>query len=119
MPTRFPFFLALALVVLFLLGPGCPAGAEKKGKPLGPIAASGAKSTHGPYAAGACDACHARSDPDDPGPAKATNDVCIGCHEEFSTGTSVRLDRSTHPIDGAPCIGCHNPHNARKPKLQM
>jgi predicted CXXCH cytochrome family protein len=119
MPTRSPFFLALALVALFALGPGCPAGAERKGTVLAPIAASEAKSTHGPYAQGACDTCHARNDPDDPGPGKAPNAVCIGCHEEFSDAKAVRLDRSLHPVNDAPCIGCHNPHNARKPKLQM
>jgi len=34
-------------------------------------------------------------------------------------GAAVRLDRSIHPVNDAPCTGCHNPHNARKPKLQM
>jgi predicted CXXCH cytochrome family protein len=114
MPTRFAALLVLALA----LGPGCPAGAEKKG--LAPVAAAEAKSTHGPYAAGACETCHERHDARNPGAVlKASNELCIECHEEFAHGTPVRLDRSIHPVSDAPCTGCHNPHNARKPKLQL
>lgn len=87
---------------------------------LAPIGAGEAKSTHGPYASGACETCHERHDAADPGRAvSASNEVCVGCHEEFAPGGPVRLDRSIHPVNDAPCIGCHNPHNARKPKLQM
>ena len=96
----------------------CPSGAEKK--QLAPIDKREAKSTHGPYSAGACEACHERHDAADPGVAvKPTNALCIGCHEEFSATGAVRLDRSIHPVTDAPCVGCHNPHNARKPKLQL
>jgi predicted CXXCH cytochrome family protein len=115
MPTRLAAFLSLALVAL---GPGCPAGAEKKR--LAPVEAREAKSTHGPYGAGACETCHERHDAANPGAAvKVTNDLCVGCHEEFTMGKPVRLDRSSHPVNDAPCVGCHNPHNARKPKLQL
>ncbi len=115
MPTRVAALLALALAAL---GPGCPAGAEKKG--LAPVDAREARSTHGPYGAGACETCHERHDAAHPGAAvKVTNELCTSCHEEFTTGTPVRMDRSIHPVNDAPCVGCHNPHNARKPKLQL
>lgn len=114
MPTRFAVVLSLALVAL---GPGCPAGAEKT--KLAPVEAREAKSTHGPYGAGACETCHERHDAGNPGRATASNALCVGCHEEFGAGTPVRMDRTVHPVNSAPCLGCHNPHNARKPKLQL
>jgi predicted CXXCH cytochrome family protein len=87
---------------------------------LAPIAAAEARSTHGPFSSGACETCHERHDAANPGRAvSASNQVCVGCHEEFGVGTPVHLDRSVHPVNDAPCTGCHNPHNARKPKLQM
>ncbi len=90
------------------------------GRRLAPIGAAEARSTHGPYASGACETCHERHDAADPGRVvSAANQVCVGCHEEFGAGTPVQLDRSRHPVNDAPCTGCHNPHNARKPKLQM
>jgi predicted CXXCH cytochrome family protein len=87
---------------------------------LAPIDAGEAKSTHGPYASGACEACHERHDAANPGRAvKADDAACVGCHEEFAAASQVRLDRAVHPASQGPCTGCHNPHNARKPKLQM
>jgi predicted CXXCH cytochrome family protein len=109
---------AALLWLVAALGPGCPSGAENAR--LAPIPAREAKSVHGPYGAGACEACHERHDARSPGRAvRTSNDVCIGCHEEFGAGAAVRLDRSIHPVNDAPCTGCHNPHNARKPKLQL
>jgi predicted CXXCH cytochrome family protein len=118
MRVRFAAFLFLVLA----LGPGCPSRGESRGgnPRLAPIDAREAKSTHGPYAQGACEACHERHGAADPGRAvKTSNASCVDCHEEFAVGTAVRLDHSTHPVNDAPCTGCHNPHNARKPKLQM
>jgi predicted CXXCH cytochrome family protein len=112
-----PRFVALLWLVA-ALGPGCPSGAENRR--LAPVAAREAKSTHGPYGSGACETCHERHDARDPGRAvRASNAVCVGCHEEFAGTAAVRLDRSIHPVNDAPCTGCHNPHNARKAKLQL
>jgi len=114
MRSRFAALICLVAA----LGPGCPSGAEDKR--LAPIAARDARSTHGPYGAGACETCHERHEAANPGRAvRGSNASCTGCHEEFAAGAAVRLDRSIHPVNDAPCTGCHNPHNARKPKLQM
>lgn len=109
---------ALLSIGAVALGPGCPSGAEKKR--LAPVERREAKSTHGPFGAGACETCHERHDAANPGAAlKVTNELCIDCHEEFAGGGPVRMDRSLHPVNDAPCTSCHNPHNARKPKLQL
>ena len=102
--------------------PGVEKGVEARagGGRLAPVEAREAKSTHGPYGSGACETCHERHDAANPGRAVKANDAaCVGCHEEFAAGSQVRLDRAVHPVSDAPCTGCHNPHNARKPKLQM
>jgi predicted CXXCH cytochrome family protein len=77
-----------------------------------------AVSTHGPYEAGACDTCHERANAKNPGRAvKVTNDLCYDCHDDFKTGSAVKLEKSKHPSGSAACTSCHNPHNSRKRKL--
>ncbi len=101
---------ALALVA-------APARAENK---LAPIPKADAMSTHGPFEQGACDTCHQRSDPANPGAAvKASNDLCFECHDEFKGSAQVRMDRTKHPKSSAACTGCHNPHNSKKKKLRL
>ena len=103
---------ALAVALAAALSPR-PARA---GSRLAPIPKDEAVVVHGPYEAGACDTCHARNDPRDPGPAAVTNETCLGCHDEFNGKAPVRIERGTHTTRGT-CTGCHNPHNSRKRKL--
>jgi predicted CXXCH cytochrome family protein len=86
---------------------------------LGPVPKAEQVSTHGPYAQGACEACHDRKDPKDPGPASPSDEACISCHDDFAGKASrVKTDKGRHPDGkGMKCVECHNPHNARKPKL--
>lgn len=85
---------------------------------LGPLPPSEQVSTHGPFAQGACAACHERDDPRDPGPASPADAACIACHDDFSGTARVKTDRGRHPDSrGTRCVDCHNPHNARKAKL--
>ncbi len=79
-----------------------------------------AVSTHGPYEAGACDTCHERSNPKNPGRAlKVTNELCFDCHDDFKKSSAVKLEKMKHPGGSAQCTNCHNPHNSRKRKLLM
>lgn len=90
------------------------------GKDLSPISGDDAVSTHGPFEMGACDTCHARRDPRDPGPASVTNDTCFGCHDDFKGGKPVKMDKAVHPaVKGTACLSCHAPHNSRKRKLLL
>lgn len=85
---------------------------------LGPVPPDDAVSTHGPFEMGACDTCHARRDPRNPGPAAVTNDTCFNCHDDFKGGKAVKMDKAVHPaVKGAACLSCHAPHNSRKRKL--
>ena len=85
-----------------------------------PIPASEATSTHGPYEMGACDTCHQRSDPKNPGAAvKVSNDLCFDCHDEFRGSAPVKMESSVHPKTSATCTLCHNPHNSKKKKLRL
>jgi predicted CXXCH cytochrome family protein len=79
-----------------------------------------AVSTHGPYEAGACDTCHERANAKDPGKAlKVTNDLCFDCHDDFKSGSAVKLEKTKHPSGSVACTKCHNPHNSRKRKLLL
>lgn len=105
-----------ALAVLALGATTARAGNER----LAPIPRTEATSTHGPYEMGACDTCHQRQDPANPGAAvKATNDLCTDCHEEFAGGAPVKMENAVHPLAKAACTLCHNPHNSRKKKLRL
>jgi predicted CXXCH cytochrome family protein len=86
---------------------------------LGPVPKDEQVSIHGPFAQGACEACHDRKDPKDPGPASPADDACAACHDDFAKGAArVKTDKGRHPDGkGMRCVECHNPHNARKPKL--
>jgi hypothetical protein len=94
-------------------------GSRATGSPLAPLPRSEARSIHGPYAAEACDACHERRDPSDPGAAVAGG-ACTGCHDDFRGTEPVVIGRSVHPAGaGASCTSCHNPHNSSKQKLLL
>lgn len=87
---------------------------------LAAVPAAQAVSTHGPYEAGACDTCHERADPKNPGAAlKVSNELCFDCHDDFKTDKAVKLDQMKHPSGKTACTACHNPHNSRKRKLLM
>lgn len=114
MPKRLAVLLAFAFA-LAVAGP-----ARAIANRLAPIPEREAKSTHGPFQMGACDTCHQRNDPRNPGAAvKVSNDLCFDCHDEFRGAAPVKMDRAVHPKTSAACTTCHNPHNSRKPKLRM
>lgn len=107
----------LAPLVVVLLA---AALARAEGSRLAPVPKADAVSTHGPYEMGACETCHQRSDPANPGPAlEVTNALCFECHEEFKGTTPVRMEHALHPSTPAACTTCHNPHNSRKKKLRL
>lgn len=106
---------AVLAAALLALAPAARAGAAR----LAPLPRAEAVVVHGPYEQGACDACHARGDPRDPGPATASKEACLACHDEFGGTAPVRIGKGrSHPIKGE-CVGCHNPHNSRKRKLLL
>jgi len=71
--------------------------------------------THAPFEDGDCSLCHKNKDPKDPGPITGSvNEVCFGCHEDFQ---KVLAGKSSHAAAKESCVSCHNPHNARLPKL--
>ena len=47
----------------------------------------------------------------------ANGKLCLKCH--VATQETVKKPFVHTPVKQLQCIGCHNPHNARKPKLQM
>ena len=105
---------ALALLQLTAVATGA---AEKR---LAPLPREQATVVHGPYEQGACETCHARADQKDPGPARVTNDTCLGCHDEFSGTAPVKLGQGkSHPSGKGPCTACHNPHNSARKKLLL
>jgi predicted CXXCH cytochrome family protein len=106
---------AVLAATLLALAPAALAGDAR----LAPLPPEEAVVVHGPYEQGSCDACHTRADAKDPGPATATKETCLGCHDEFGGKAPVRIGKGKHhPIKGE-CIGCHNPHNSRKKKLLL
>jgi predicted CXXCH cytochrome family protein len=104
-----------ATLALLLVGAATASAAAGR---LAPLPKAEAVVSHGPYEMGACDTCHERADPRNPGPASATNETCLGCHEEFNGSAPVKMDRGTHITRGT-CTGCHSPHNSRKKKLLL
>ncbi len=109
---------AALVVIAGLVGAaGVARGADPR---LAPIPRDQAVSSHGPFAMGACETCHARRDPRNPGPASISNDTCFECHDEFKDGAPVKTDAALHPRSGAmSCVGCHTPHNSRNRKLLL
>ncbi|BDG02696.1 cytochrome c3 family protein [Anaeromyxobacter oryzae] len=108
---------ALLVVGVLLCAAGVARGADRR---LAPIPRDQAVSSHGPFEMGACDTCHARNDPRNPGPASVTNDACFECHDEFRGSAPVKMERALHPRAGATnCVGCHTPHNSRNRKLLL
>jgi predicted CXXCH cytochrome family protein len=106
--------LLAAAVIALAAGPARGAGR------LAPIPRDQAVSSHGPFEMGACETCHARGDPRNPGPAPLANDTCFGCHDEFTEGRPVKLEKAAHPATAAThCVGCHTPHNSRHRKLLL
>lgn len=94
--------------------------ARAENKRLAPVPRTEAASTHGPYEMGACDTCHQRPDPRNPGAAvKMTNELCTDCHDEFAGSAPVKMEKAVHPAVKASCTLCHNPHNSRKKKLRL
>ncbi len=115
MPTRF-VYLAAACAVALVAGAAVRAGENR----LAPIPPREATSTHGPYEMGACETCHERHDARNPGAAlKVSNDLCFECHDEFKSGTPVKMESAVHPSTKASCTLCHNPHNSKKKKLRL
>ncbi len=107
-----PVLLAAALA---LAAPAARAQANR----LAPVPRDQATVVHGPYEQGACDACHARADQKDPGPAAVTKETCLACHDEFGGKAPVRIGKGkAHPVKGE-CTSCHNPHNSKKKKLLL
>jgi predicted CXXCH cytochrome family protein len=112
---RLPQSAVLVLAALALAAPAARAGESR----LAPLPKEQAVVVHGPYEQGACDACHARADQKDPGPATVTKETCLACHDEFGGKAPVRIGKGkNHPVKGE-CTGCHNPHNSKKKKLLL
>jgi predicted CXXCH cytochrome family protein len=107
---------ALAAGTLLLTAVPTVAGENK----LAPLPKDQAVVVHGPYEQGACETCHERADQKDPGPAKVTNETCLGCHDEFAGTAPVKVGKGrSHPSNKGTCTACHNPHNSRKKKLLL
>jgi hypothetical protein len=105
-----------ALAALLALAAGPVLAANPR---LAPLPKGEALVVHGPYEQGACDTCHERADPKNPGPAAVTKETCLACHDEFGGTAPVRIGKGkNHPIKGE-CTGCHNPHNSAKKKLLL
>jgi predicted CXXCH cytochrome family protein len=106
MAARHAFAAGAALLLA-----STPVGAAPRG--LAPIPRGEAVSTHGPFEAGECKACHAGTNAR-PGKVRVSgNALCFECHEEFKKPVA------SHTDDPGACTGCHSPHNARKPKLVL
>lgn len=83
------------------------------------------KFIHGPVEAGMCDTCHDPHGSQNEGQLlKATNDLCLSCHEQISRQKHVVTVSAGqgHPLSGKDdpskkssgrkmsCTSCHNPH---------
>jgi len=86
---------------------------------------------HAPTAAGDCTICHSPHASNEKFFLhKKTNELCIGCHKEQSSGKHVIASYvfgSSHPVDGKinplktgdnfSCISCHSPHAGNTKEL--
>ncbi len=92
------------------------------------------KWSHGPYAAGECNRCHALSASLGLGKRggskrKATvnmssvggrllapaEELCLGCHDTKSVEVADQRNLRLHgPVASGLCIGCHNPHQSAR-----
>jgi predicted CXXCH cytochrome family protein len=109
---------AVPPVLALLLLAAAPAEAEDNR--LAPLPRDQATVVHGPYEQGACETCHERADPKNPGAAKVSDEGCLACHDEFAGKAAVRIGKGkSHPTGKGTCTGCHNPHNSKKKKLLL
>jgi predicted CXXCH cytochrome family protein len=63
-------------------------------------------SSHAPYEAGQCSACHEKRGPN-PGTPGARDLLCMSCHED--------VRQHAHAFRN--CVKCHNAHNSVRPHL--
>jgi predicted CXXCH cytochrome family protein len=90
----------------------------------GPVADAKARSSHAPYTAGDCGACHlphtavpGESAEQAKLPGKALTpvlDQCLSCHREM-----FRAPPKGHPSERSFCTSCHDPHSSRERSLLL
>ncbi|ACG75042.1 cytochrome C family protein [Anaeromyxobacter sp. K] len=121
-------FLAAASIAAGAAGPAraTPAGTAAPAAPVpavrraaagtAPLPPGQARSTHAPYAAGDCAACHRSADRASPGPLRhaSVNAGCLECHEEMR---EVMARKLKHAPAVRSCTTCHNPHDGAGPSL--
>lgn len=87
-----------------------------------PVTAAQERSSHAPYSAGDCTACHVSDAPVAGQSAeearlhmrliRPVNERCASCHREL-----FRAPPRNHPPELAACTSCHDPHNSRQRSL--
>ena len=97
------------ILVLLLTAPLSALSAPREG-PAGPAPlpwGTKQRSSHQPYGAGECLACHARKGPE-PGPPTIRGDeLCFSCHDQIAK----------HAHAFRHCTRCHNAHDSIRPHL--
>ena len=87
-----------------------PAATQSQPAPaqsLAPVPRAKEQSSHAPFLAGDCIACHQRNDRKKPGKVRvASPELCLGCHEQAGEMENHKELVTTS------CVECHNPHNA-------
>lgn len=74
--------------------------------------------SHAPFEIGECGLCHQNGGLNGAGPISGeVNELCFGCHEGMRS--AMERARITHSAATGSCTTCHNPHNARFPKLLL
>ena len=88
-----------------------------------PLPRAEEKSSHAPFAAGDCWACHVKEPPKPGEPQekarlraviRPVNDHCVSCHKEMFS----RAPKG-HPPEQAYCASCHDPHNSKQRSLLL
>ena len=81
-------------------------------------------STHGPYAARLCEACHLERGEGTAGIAAAAllrhsrDTLCRHCHQGTLVSEVADVGASLHgPVAAGLCLACHLPHRSREPFL--